>query len=545
MITFKKVFLLLTMVFSLSAFAESKHPRVTELESHLNKEALSILKGRFPEKPFLVNVSVIPLFREQRSGTSETSMPYIDDSEEIKDEWDDPSYPIIAMIGRSKSIKVEISLPSDLTDDDVSELKKSVFSTLGLVQARDEVEISKRNWGTQSKSQSNNLVYMIFGGSCLLIFMLSLWFVTHKATSKITTALEKGGSKDSQPTTVHTTVTAPPAPRQQAQSNQTQNANVNVSDPFKNRKVIAEEIKNLENDPNFPCLEDVIMFNNFAKSHTSEFGAVLQEFSQKSLQNLFKYSNDLAWIEAIVFPGDLTMNGIHLIEKSLKNNREINPKLQKLLISIFRLGDQGKLFFNGLDQSEGLSLLSQLPKNIALPMAKSSYPGVWGLLFNPTFKTIELSQERITILIDKAREIVPFKKYEDVLKYKKEKEIIEFIQNADFQTEKEIYITLGADSFLTQMKQPFYKLLESNQLSAVIKRHSIQEVALASFNLPMEEKLKIEACFEDKFKIKLQEMMKKNQTEKVSNSDIYQAREKLMKDYVPENSSDSNLRLVS
>jgi hypothetical protein len=82
-----------------------KHPRVAEVEKYLSREALDLLKARFPQHPFMATVSIDPVHRGNSTNANNRreKLPYLEvDSEEIVDEWDDPALSNIALLIASK-----------------------------------------------------------------------------------------------------------------------------------------------------------------------------------------------------------------------------------------------------------------------------------------------------------------------------------------------------------------------------------------------------------------------------------------------------------
>ena len=75
---------LVLLLGSLGFAQTAKHPRVVELEKTLSREALEILKGRFPDKPFLVTVKIDAMMRDKRNsvGSAGEKLPYYEISEE-------------------------------------------------------------------------------------------------------------------------------------------------------------------------------------------------------------------------------------------------------------------------------------------------------------------------------------------------------------------------------------------------------------------------------------------------------------------------------
>ena len=178
------VLISLTALLSTLAQADNlqKHPRVAELEDSLRAQASTYLRARFPDQPFLVSVSVDPLRRTTAKETQTESLPYFDTvSEEIQDEWDDPSLSLYQLQVRTTKITLQVSLSDTLTDSETSEIKDALTLNLHLIPARDEIRVEIRQWTTSTSGR--NLQFAMAGGIALL-FLMGLFFINRQSTKK-------------------------------------------------------------------------------------------------------------------------------------------------------------------------------------------------------------------------------------------------------------------------------------------------------------------------------------------------------------------------
>ena len=168
--------------FTPSAYAESlqKHPRVAELEDTMRESTSVYLKTRFPDRPFLVNVSIDPLRRTTAKGTEMgESLPYFDGGnfDEIQDEWDDPQVGLHTLLLRTTKITVQVTLNDTLSEADATEVKESLFQNLHLIPARDEIKIGFRAWVTKEQ----NLFYPSLAVALAVLFLLSFFLFSGRA----------------------------------------------------------------------------------------------------------------------------------------------------------------------------------------------------------------------------------------------------------------------------------------------------------------------------------------------------------------------------
>jgi hypothetical protein len=181
---------------------DTRHPRVAELEDQYKRQAMDFLKSRFPHLPFSVVVSIDPLRRVSADNyqAKQEALPYyLLQDEEIRDEWDDPNATLYVLSRRIKSVQVSVSVPSTVADEELSEIKETLISSLRLVPARDKIEILKRSWS----GLPNFSVYAGIGLAAILIFLLGLYAITRMSLRRMTRAFSELqtslGSKNNQP----------------------------------------------------------------------------------------------------------------------------------------------------------------------------------------------------------------------------------------------------------------------------------------------------------------------------------------------------------
>ena len=183
-----------TGVFIRASSAEglTKHPRVAELEDTLSKDGASYLRGRFPDQPFLLNVSVDPLRRvpsrtDRKTGNSEI-LPYLDlAEEEIQDEWDDPQSSLHQLLLRVTKVTVAVTVPKEVSDDEAAEIRASLLQSLHLIPARDSIEITRREWSKAAGAYA--LVYPVSALVVTIFFLLGLYVINRSGTARLSKAL--------------------------------------------------------------------------------------------------------------------------------------------------------------------------------------------------------------------------------------------------------------------------------------------------------------------------------------------------------------------
>jgi hypothetical protein len=517
----------------------SKHPRVVELEKALSKEALEILKGRFPDKPFLVTVKIDAMMRERKlpGSMNKEKLPYFEISEEeMVDEWDDPAVPLLTLINRVKKIQVNLSVPNQLSDDEISELKSSVVYNLGLIEARDMVEVNKRSWNSSNVESESKFRWDIlgFGVTGVLAILAGLFMIIWVAASKLSSAIHESSinSKGNGGGVINAQINSPSggSNNDQGKGGNFGSADLRLQDPIKNREIIATGFKILQTHPNFPNLEDMIVLQKAAEDNPSDLGALLGEFPVEIRQKLFSFSYGDKWMEAMIDPSDVSSHSIEILNKCLKNPRnDLDKEWQQLLIGVWRLADKKKEFFAGLSSSEAFSILGFLPKSFALEAAREAFPGAWGQLLDPSFSPKRLGRDKISEFTDKAFKILPLRDLSVLENYKNEKELLSFLKFSDPVAEKEIYLASGEASLLWAIRPPFFKIFELGtvEYDKIVTQFRIEDWALAMFNVGRLERREIEKRMTDKQKFRYFEMLKSYDFKTPSKTKIGEIRESI------------------
>lgn len=507
-----------------------KHPRVVELEDRLNKDASGYIKSRFPEIPYMVTVRVDPLRRDVKSEYSHDrdSLPYfdVDEQEEIKDEWDNPQVPLMALINRSKRIKVTISVPSKLKEAEVSELKEGIFSVIHLTPARDEIEILRRDWVTEEVPWTS--VYITAG--ILFSLLLGLLVINRTSANRIARALtdiKLGGSN--QPS--HS-----PAPSAQSlnldlesrSNRKTESQEVKFNDPIKMKELATRHIQFLMGSSNFPNHQDIFVLDKLGQENPEKLGAILLEFPAEMQRKLFSYSSGFYWIEALHEPGFLDFECLEILQALTQNPRERDDlEWDHAVLSVWRLGEHRTQFIKSLPKDEAFALLVDMPKAVAVSEARKAFPGSWAALLDPDFSPPHLSKSRVQEIQASAVRLLPLNDIELVRRYRAEKELLEFLTTSSPSEERDIYGAAPNHSLIHTLRPPFYPVFEQSQelLQWFVQKISTDHWALALFNLPKPDRSKIDEHFSEKQKFLLIEKFKRFDSQPPGSIKVGEARE--------------------
>lgn len=522
------------LMVSTSMAQVNRHPKVAEMEKTLAKEGLELLKGRFPDKPFLIKVKVEPMFRdESRREVAAERLPYLDlTGEEVVDEWDDPRTPMSALIARVRKIHVNTSIPSSLTDDEVAELKETLISNLGMIEGRDSVEINKRNWGSLEETESalsREAVVWTLAGWLLFVggLMAAAWYMTSRLGRSL-----KEGQKSTETSTPMAPLSTSGSGAQNSGPDNKGNSDIRFSDPIKNREMVLGGIRILATHPSFPNIEDMRILNRLGLKSPGSLGALLSEFPIELRTKVFGLSFGDFWLHGLSEPGEIASDSVELINKCLRIQRDDKDlSFQELMVLVWRLDDKIAEFFQGIEQNEAFSLLTGIPKSISLKIARENFPGSWGLLLDPDYKTSEISEKRILTLKERALKLKPLRSMDLLKKFQKESDLLEYLKTADPTTEKEIYKVAGEDSLVARVRPPFFKLfdLSEDKIQELVTKFRVEEWALALFNAPRDDRRLVEKFFSDKQKFRYLELLKSFDTSPPPKEDMGVLRERIAK----------------
>ncbi len=500
-----------------------KHPRVIEMERQMTKDALDFLKSRFPDYPVIVTVSIDPIFRVDRNKKMDSEkLPYFRiDEEEIVDEWDDPGVSNSSLLNRVKKIVVNVSAPGHLTDDEVAEIKQSLFLNLNMVPARDAIEILKRSWGKQKEPEVDPFKYVWVALGFFVIFFLGMLLAVWTPIRQIVKVLKEGVStaktSSSDQSGMGTVVAmqnwkngSGDLGASEKRDGSVSGGDLRFNDPIKIQSAIAQIIAQLAHAESFPCLDDLVVFDELCKEKPSMLGALLMEFPIEVRERIFSFSYGNHWLEALTKPGVIDIRMYEVVHQLNRIPRSSNDILwQKLLIYIWRLNDRRGEFLRDLDQSEAFTILYYLPKALVLKTAREMYPGSWAILLDPKFQPKTISEERIKLLSEGAIKLYELRNMSQVERFKQDKDLIHFLRTSDVVTEKEIYVASSKDSIIHQMRPPFYKIFESSKdvLKEFVPNISVNEWALVLSNVSAPSRKVVDVHFTKKQKMRFYELL--------------------------------------
>ena len=460
----------------------NKHPRVMELEDKLTEEASLYFSRRYPSEPFFVKIEVTPLRRNLAQGASSDSLPYFDqESEEMVDEWDDPTTPLSFLRNRIVRVRVNASVPEKFDDLKIAEIKQELPIYLNLLPSRDEISVERKFKHIQPETP--HYIYYILGSlvfSSLLIGFMMRWSVSKMKAPAASTS--PGVASGPAPSSAGVTRSK----SSQSKSSTAVSGEVTFHDPIKTLDIVHIKVKQIEDSGTFPTLRDLTLMSEICNRDPKLLGSIICELPRDWQKTLLWMGRDQQWLEAFSSPGQIGHEGLILLDQMSRqrNYTAGDRQWEDLLIQVWRLGDKASGFFKKMNSEHAFLILGLLPKSLALGVAKKCFPGAWGKLLENKPINVVIDSKSIEQYLSQALEIVPPFEWKMLEEYNKDKEILNYLSLISIEDERDIYETLNKESFIFNVRPPFYKIfeLEPAKLSKLILDFSLDQWALAVVN---------------------------------------------------------------
>jgi hypothetical protein len=534
---------LLASVFAHSAWAqgalEREHPRVSELQDKMTDYARGYLQTRLQGVPFMVTVKIEPIRRQLGSKyePQNEKLPYFDlAEEEIRDEWDDPSASIYVLQSRIQKATVMLSLPQALKDYEVQEIKDTLMTLLRLIPGRDDIKIEQRSWSLGATFW----YYVMLASSLLALMLIGLVFISRSWAKRLANAIHDIKPKDraegEAPTMAPVNMGAAGGPGGATGSTNTNTSgDLKFRDPLKTREFVHSRVAELVKNPNFPNLQAMIEMDRLADRLPRDFGALMMEFAVEKQKELFSLSFKPTWLTAFSEPGELTTESLELLDRLSRIQYSGSTKeWEQLIIQVWRQGPDRVKFLKSLSKDEAFCVLKSMPVSVAVPAARQAFPGAWAVLLDPTFVPAPLTAGRVKEVSWYAVELKPALDFSALERYRQEKDLLDYLVVSTIPEEKDIYGALPKDSFLWQVRPPFYQVLEASgdSLKKVFDRVNMDDWALALFNVSRDYRRPIEDLFNSKQKFLFSNKMRTIEQMNVERTLLGRARERIARTYV-------------
>jgi hypothetical protein len=512
-----------------------RHPRASELEKNMNAELQTLLRDFAPGKPFAVGVRIEPLRRVTGQVAMKESLPYYETSDEIKDEWDDMSRTDFELLNRVVKISVKVTVPQEFTEAQLADLKANILSRLPLVEGRDLVEITKKDWIPQVvRSDYAQYMMWILGLGVVMLVLLGLvyFLVSSVAITRISRAIKSikigggegssggGGGISTGPIALPNAATAMVASDAKGGGGQlSSGAQIQLNDSIKMTEVVQWLIKNIETNTFFPSLEDMMLIESYLVTSPKSVGGLLSEFPETLRKKIFSLSYSDHWLKALSSPGEVDHVSFELVNKlvkGLKTEIDVATHLQSmmwedLMVYCWRLNDKLPVFLKMIPNADALEILSFLPRSLSIKVAREVLPGAWAVVLKANLTKPTLTMETIQQYKQQCLELSPLRPTDSLAAYKRDVELSNYLLTCDNIVEKEIYGALATDSVLFTIRPPFYKVLDApyEKIVEFVPQIGLEDWAVAMMNVLKAQRSTIERCFTDRQKFQFIEFLKR------------------------------------
>jgi len=261
---------------------------------------------------------------------------------------------------------------------------------------------------------------------------------------------------------------------------------VTFHDPIRTLDIVHIKVKQIGDSGTFPTLKDLTLMNDTCQRDPKLLGSVICELPRDWQKTLLWMGRDQKWLEAFSSPGQIGHEGLILFDQMSRqrNFTAGDRQWEDLLMQVWRLGDKAHIFFKKINPDHAFIILGLLPKSLSLAVAKKCFPGSWGKLLENKPINVVIDTQVIAQYLAQALEIVPAFEWKMVEEYNKDKEILNYLSLISIEDERDIYETLNKESFIFNVRPPFYKVfeLEPSQLSSLIQAFSLEQWALSVVN---------------------------------------------------------------
>jgi len=517
---------------------EREHPRVSELQDKMTEYVRSYLQTRLQGIPFMVTVKLEVLRRKPGSNYVPQSekLPFYElNDEAVRDEWDDPSASIYVLQSRVQKATVLVTLPQELKDFEVQEIKDAITTLLRLIPGRDVITVDQRPWSLGSTFRS----YLLAGALGLGLLLLGLLFISRQWARRLANAIQEIKPRersDSDSTGSALPATNFRAPQESAGGNAGafNGSDVKFRDTLRTREFVSSRIAEILKISDFPNLKAMVEMERLAQRSPRALGALLMEFPLEKQKEIFALSSSPAWLSAYTEPGELTGESVELADHLCRLNYEAGKKAwEMLLIQVWRMGEEAVKFLRATSKDEAVAILRALPPSVSIPVARLSMPGAWAILLDVNYKAKPLSASKIQEIYQQAIQLHPLNSFAALENYAHERDLLNYLRIASVAEEKDIYGAISKDSFIWKVRPPFFQVLEldANDLQKEFIKVSLESWALALFNVPREGRAAVESLMNSKQKFMISNHMRAIDHQGADKLAIGAARERIAQVY--------------
>lgn len=493
-----------------SVYAQTKHPRVMELEKAIADEASVYFNRRFPSEPFFIKVDVEPLFRTKKTSEPVSELPYFDgSSEELADEWDQPDMPLAFLRARTNKIDVEVSVSEKFTQEKINQIQEEIFSQLKLIPMRDHIELKKTiktEAGNDRLLEHTQILFAIMG---LIVFFLAGGYLVLKKTLKITPQNTASAVSLAQPIQ-----NLPKMSEKKASSYFTKEDGSHIShDSFRMTEVIRFKIQRIIESGTLPNLSDIMLFDQLTKSKPQIFSTLMKEFPHEVQKEIYQYGMSSTWPSAMNSTPSFDLECISILDRMIQEReyRGNNKSWELLLIQMWRMEEHAIDFLKKIESDHAYQILQGLPKNLSLKLARKIFPGGWARVLEKRNENILIEASILQRYVDKSFEEMPLCNWSAIKEFRTDEEILIYLDGVGIDEEREIYDTIHDQSFVITGRPAFFRFFDLGLVpfKEFVDQFPIQTIAVSMINSPRPYIKRILDCYDDKQKMVFSSYLKK------------------------------------
>ncbi|MGE0763081.1 MAG: hypothetical protein AB7N80_07380 [Bdellovibrionales bacterium] len=521
----------------LGFFPLAQASRTTEIEEFYAEKVTEILKTRFPDRPFTVFVTIDTgrdeVSRREDSTRKEkttTRLPHLEWEQDELDLWDRMDVPLGTLIGQLKSVKIDVSIDSSLTDSEVEELKTNLAKQLKLDAKADTITITKMNWLQAEKYRTFSWIALFFVVA-LVTTMAGFWMLAKLSVKHLVQGLSKPIQDIGQSTQKFATDAlslasdmahgaAPTSEREKdvGAGNDNLDFGANLLEIRKNALELINRNQDLFSRPDSRLME---FLERRGQEDPGTVGSVLAELPEPTLRTLFKYGVGNWWFVALSQPGPLTSKSIQVLSEAdkLRLRRHFsedlklgnNDDFRRAGVIFSRLRDEElAVLFADLPIEIAQSVFELMPRTLALAVAKRMFPGQWAVFLEAKKKLKPIDPPVLVHLEKQAQEMKPLRSESQIQAFFQDLDLVNYLDLASPRDEKDFYTVLPENSAIRRERVPFFKVLEAppQVLRILGPILTVREWALVLFGCEPYDRDKFLAAFTDRLRFQVNEAFK-------------------------------------
>lgn len=504
----KFVFTTLSLfLFFLAPYKAFGANRVPDVEAQIKKDVAEFFERLYPGSKYSLEVEITPRGPgAMQAGSDE--LPFFDFEEmEGGDPWENSELSVYALYGKIKSVRILVSLEENLKILNREGLEQKLLRDVRLIPGRDKVEFNimdspylEKRWA--SIFENHFYVASFLMALAVLICGLLIVGVLNKKLNlnqvSQSQTQEKEAVSSAHSTSMPLTIGQNSFSKEKSSFGE---GSISLSDPTKSLKLVGEKINEVLESEVFPLLSDMIVLEKLLFDDVRAFSQLVYEFPVDAQDKIYCLGRGERWYKGFSEIGELSPRVLFTLESMLRNRRpKVDAVFESLLIQCWRMGEQCEDFLREVPKDEVILILSHLPKFFSIPLARKILPGGWGVLLGSEKTEFLQDTQRTQQLIIAAKEICPELSKRSLDLYLHRQDLLDYLGVCEVNEEQEIYLISAKETGLLEVRPPFYLFFEltSDDMMNVFKTLSLEQWALALFNVPRAYRKKIDAVLSQK-----------------------------------------------